>query len=482
MALPPSPIGKGVCPLSNMSRTVLILLIVAVGLAGLVWLVEMPAQHRRIESETAARRLMDFNINEVQALKLHFQAGDIEMSRASNGRPDTWTVTAPKAVEADSRAVDDFLRTLSLAKVSRVVDESVTDLSTYGLATPALSVTVVLPSGSQTILFGDPGPLSTSLYAKRESEPKVLLTSIASREILTRGLQDFRRKHVLKFDRDRITRLKVVTPQDTVILYKQGRGEKAEWLIKAPLEAPADQPEVRSLLFGLENLKAQAFIDDPKERQAKRAELKRPAVTITLHQETEDHQPVERTVMLYTNPKQAASAYAETSADEPLYVVPGVSATDLAKTFFNLRMKQLISAEPEQVKILRVKKDGEEYSLTREGKDWLVDNSKADTPRITAFVNRVIHLQAERPVAARPKNVNGYGLEKPAATVLAIDAQGNTLGRLAIGRVEDNLAYAEGSAISGIVQIRPDILREIPQKSELLTTPPSASPPPAGGP
>jgi hypothetical protein len=474
VALSPSPVN------SIMSRAVLILLIVALGLGIFLWWVEMPAQQQRIEQETAAKRLIDFNVDDVQGLKLHSQAGDVDVSRAPNDGQDSWIITAPKALEADPRAVNDLLRTLSLAKVSRVVDEAGTDLSTYGLATPAMSVTIRLESGSQTILFGDAGPLSASVYAKRESEPKILLTSIGSRDILTRGLQDFRRKRVVRFDRDRVTRLKVVTPHDTVVLYKHGQGEKAQWTIKTPIETPADQPEVRSLLFGLEDLKAQAFIDDAREHQKKKAELKHPAVTITLHEEAKDQQAVDRTVALYTNPQHTLSAYAETTAEEPLYVVPGVSAKDLAKSFFSLRMKQLIAAEPGQVKTLRVKKDGEEYSLTHEGKEWSIDNSRADSTRIISFLNRVIHLQAERPVADRPKNLKAYGLDMPAATVTAIDDHGNTLGRLAIGRIEENLAYAEGSAMPGVVQIRPDILREIPKKTELLAVPIS-QPPAIGG-
>jgi hypothetical protein len=45
------------------------------------------------------------------------------------------------------------------------------------------------------------------------------------------------------------------------------------------------------------------------------------------------------------------------------------------------------------------------------------------------------------------------------------------LGRLAVGRQENHLAFAQGSAISGVLQIRPDILQEIPSKSDLFKSP-----------
>ena len=41
--------------------------------------------------------------------------------------------------------------------------------------------------------------------------------------------------------------------------------------------------------------------------------------------------------------------------------------------------------------------------------------------------------------------------------------------RVAFGREEQGLAYAFGSAMPGVFQVRPDILKEIPQKDTLLS-------------
>ena len=457
-----------------MSRSVLALLILAVGLGLYLWLIEMPAEQTRIQTETASKKLISFQESDVQTFILHSTAGDIEVARKDDGRGG-WTITKPKAMEADPRAVEEFLRALLLAKVSRIVDETGTDLASYGLATPSLSVSLRLPSGTQTVLFGDPGPLSSSLYAKRDGDPKVFLTSISGREILTKGLQDFRRKRVLEFDHTRVSRLKVVTPHDTVVLYKEGHGEKADWKIKAPVEAPADQPEVRSLLFGLEDLKAQAFLDDAKDRQATKLQLKTPLVSLTVHEESGDTQPDgrDRTVMLFLNPKNTMTAYAETTPQEPIYIVPAATAKDLAKNLFALRSKQLIAAEPDRVKTLVIRRDEEEYSLIHEGSDWLVDGdptAKADATRINTFMSRAVRLQAERIVTDKPKDLKHYGLAPPVAELTVADAQGKLLGRIAIGRVEDNLAFAQGSGMPGIFQIRPDLLKEIPKKTDLIAS------------
>jgi hypothetical protein len=459
-----------------MSRSVLVLFILAVGLGLYLWLVEMPMERKRAHTETESKQLVNFKDSDVRSFTLHSATGDLEVSRSVGDRPDAWTITQPTTMEADRQAVEQFLRTLILAKVSRIVDDSGKDLSTYGLTVPSMSVSVRLPTGHQTLHFGDAGPLSSSLYAKREGDSKILLTSLSTREILTKGLQDFRRKRVLEFDPSSVTRLKIANPDEAVILYKEGQGEKAAWIIKAPLATTADQPEVRSLLFGLEDLKAQGFIDDPQERRAKKKELQTPLTTITVHEDSPGRQTAgtDQTISLFVTSKNAMTAYAETSPLEPIYLVPAASVKGLAKNLFALRNKELIAAAPDHVKTLVITKDGEEYSLTHEGNDWLIDGDpgkKADAGRINMFLSRILRLQAERIVTDKPQALKAYGLAFPVAEITVADPQGKILGRLAVGRQENHLAFAQGSAISGVFQIRPDILREIPAKSDLTKSP-----------
>ena len=447
-----------------MSRAVLVLLLVALGLGLYLWLVEMPAEQKRLQVETTTKKLVDFNEDDVQGFTIISSKGEMAVIR-EDGR---WTMRKPKPMEADATAVDEFLRTLMLAQVSRVVDETGTDLKAYGLDRPSLTVSLRLASGTQTVRVGDVGPLSATLYAKRDDSPKVLLTTLAGRDLLAKSIQEFRRKRVLSFDRLRVTRLKIVGPQETIVLYREGQGEKAPWKIKAPIETAADQPEVKSLLFALEDLKAQDFIDDPKEHAAKRTALGKPLATITLREDETD-----RTVSLFLDPRENTAAYAENTPQEPLYQITRAAAKDLAKGLFDLRAKQLIAAEPDQVKTLVIKTGGHEYTLSREGADWLVDGdpkAKLDAARINMFVTRMVRLQAEKIVTEKPPDLKRYGLASPTAELIAAGEQGKLLGRIAFGRQEQGLAYAMGAAMTGVFQVRPDILQLIPKKDELIVT------------
>src|SRR5207247_420887 len=256
------------------------------------------------------------------------------------------------------------------------------DPSAYARLTPSVAVSLRLASGTQTGRAGDACPLSATRYAKRDDSPKIFLTTLAGRDLLMKSIQEFRRKRVLPFDRLQVTQLKIAGPQETVVLYREGQGEKAVWKIKAPVETAADQPEVKSLLFALEDLK-----------------------------------------------------------------------------------------EPDQVKTRVIKTGGQEYALSREGGAWLVDgdpNAKADAARVNMLVTRVVRLQAERIATENPADLKRYGLATPAAELIAAGEQGKLLGRITFGRQEQGLAYAMGSAMAGVFQVRPDILQNIPKKEDLL--------------
>src|SRR5437870_13678406 len=77
----------------------------------------------------------------------------------------------------------------------------------------------------------------------------------------------------------------------------------------------------------------------------------------------------DRTVALCLDPRESAAAYAENTPQEPLYQITRTASKDMAKGLFDLRAKQLIAAEPDQVKTLVTQTGGPEYALSPRGAD-----------------------------------------------------------------------------------------------------------------
>ena len=64
-----------------MSRGALVLLIVVASLGAYLWLVELPGERTRVESEATAKQLVDFKESDVQGFIIHSSEGDIEIRR-----------------------------------------------------------------------------------------------------------------------------------------------------------------------------------------------------------------------------------------------------------------------------------------------------------------------------------------------------------------------------------------------------------------
>src|SRR5207245_11136028 len=99
-----------------MSRAVLVLLLVALGLGLYLWLVEMPAEQKRLQVETTAKKLVDFKEDAVQGFTIISARVEMAVIRA-DGR---WTIRQRTHMEPNATAVKEFLRTRMLVQVSRV--------------------------------------------------------------------------------------------------------------------------------------------------------------------------------------------------------------------------------------------------------------------------------------------------------------------------------------------------------------------------
>src|SRR2546422_9616591 len=100
-----------------MSRAVLFLVLVALGLGLYLWLVEMHAEQKRLQVETTTKKLVDFKEDDVQGFTIISSQGEMAVVR-DDGR---WTIRKPRPIEADATAVGEFLPTPMPAQLARAV-------------------------------------------------------------------------------------------------------------------------------------------------------------------------------------------------------------------------------------------------------------------------------------------------------------------------------------------------------------------------
>lgn len=442
----------------------LLMLMVFVGLGGYLYLVEFPAEQREKKQETVQKQILPFPETAITGLSITTAQGLVEFKLTEPGK---WSIVAPLQTDADNREVQSLIRALVTGAVTRTVEEQATQLAPYGLEQPVTTLTLTAGTQQETISIGDSGPLSNTLYALRGSDRHVLLTNLAPKDFVNKSLMTFRRKELLRFVQNEVERVRLTYPTTEIVIYNMAKDKpRPSWKIRYPIEAEADQNEVRSLMFRLEDLKALGIIDPGPERETVAKTLTTPKVKITLHTSTGD-----QSVRLYLPNPQSGEAIAETTADAPLYRINPALIKDLTKELFNLQDKRLLGLDYTDMAMLSVKTRDHQYVLINQTGEWVLEDQpheKVSQEAADLFVSRVANLPAEERVMKQSAPLAPYGLLAPTAEFIATGKDGKTVGKLTIGDQAGNLRYATGQRLQGVFQVRPDLLSQVPSKADLL--------------
>lgn len=454
-------------------RFTLVLLAILVGLGGYLYFVEVPNKQIEERNEAQHKALLPFVESDISGLTITTAQGPVAMTKMG---PGDWVITAPLQTNADPRETQSLVRALATGKVTRIVEENPASLAAFGLEQPTTVVTVVAGAQQDSFSIGDSGPLTSTLYVLRGSDRAVLLTDLSPTHFVNKTLLTFRRKDLLRFAQNDVERVRLTYPTTEIVLYNMGKDKpKPAWKIRYPIEAEADQTEVRSLLFRLEDLKALGIIDPGPERDKVAKTLTNPKLKITLHTAEGD-----QTVKLYLPDAASGEAFAETKPDAPLYRINPSVIKDLTKELFNLQDKRLLGVDSTEIAMLSVKTRDKQYVLIHQSGEWVLEDQpteKLSQEAADLFVSRVANLPAEERIIKQSAPLAPYGLLEPAAEFVAMGKDGKAAGKLTLGNQVNNLVYATGNRLQGVFQVRPDLLTQIPAKDQLLAKSAPASQP-----
>lgn len=439
------------------------LVLAALGLY--LYLIEFPAKESQEREESVKKKVLTVEEQAITSLTFKTDREELVLERT----PDKgWALIKPIRAEADPRELQSLIRAIVLGSVHRVVEENPTALAPFGLDKPVAAVTIKGGSAEDTLLIGDTGPLSSTLYVLRTSDHALLLTDLAPKDFVNKSLMTFRKKDILHIPSGEVDRIRLTYPTTEIVLYRVSDKPKPRWKIRYPVEAEADLNEVRMLLFRLEDLKAMSIVDPGPARDALAKTLKQPKVKITVHAHDGD-----QIVKLHQPDPSSGEAIAETAPDAPLYRINPTFVKDFTKELYHLQDKRLFGADESDIAMLAVKTHAETYSLINQNGEWVLEDrptDKIDQQSVILFVSRVVSVPAEERVIKQAGPLAPYGLVNPAAEFVATGKDGKVAGKLSIGDQANGLAFAMGQRIPGVYQIRADLLKQIPTRSALLST------------
>lgn len=196
------------------------------------------------------KRAVTLDADQVQKIEVNSKGKNFTLLKNPEG---VWDLVLPPSVRADGYSVSALVNQLKGLSMTSIVAEDKKKAAQYGFGSPALTMKLTSPSGSQMLALGKK---DGDQYDAMNSalEPVFTLTS----DVLTQFQKDpadLRDKQLFSFSTFDVTRLDVETPKSHWTFEKQ----KNKWKETAPATKDLAAEKVELLLDQVHDLRADSF-------------------------------------------------------------------------------------------------------------------------------------------------------------------------------------------------------------------------------
>lgn len=366
-------------------RGLLIAAVVLAALAGtLYWSNHRkPATSSLTSAAESSPKILDVTPADVSGITIS-KAGTPVLTLSKN-EAGKWQITAPKPLPADQDSVSTLLSNLSPLNSDRLLEEKAADLNAYGLAKPAVEISLTEKNRkSEDLLLGDDTPTGSGAYAALKGDPRVFIVASYHKTGLDKTENDLRDKRLLTFDSEKLSRVELTGKKQTIELARS----KDQWQILKPKPLRADQSAVEDLVRSLGDAKMELSATEDEKKDVSAFNSGTPVATAKLTD-------VAGTAELEVR-KNKDDYYAKSSAVAGVYKVLSSVGTSMDKGVDDFRNKKLFDfgwADPEKIEI----HDGaKSTSLTRSGSDWSSSGVKMDEGNVGTLLADVRGLTATK--------------------------------------------------------------------------------------
>lgn len=436
------------------------LIIAAVLLAGLsaaVWWSNKKEEEKNSKPpEDTSPKILALTQANIAGIEIKKRSGeDTVVSKNDSG---AWAITAPKAYPADQMAVESIVGASTNLSASRLLDEKVTDIASYGLAPAAVQVDFKMKDGkTTTLLIGDSNPAGTGVYAKLAGDGRLYLMDTSSKTTFDKETKDLRDKRLLTFDQDKASRVELTAKKETV---EFGRINQTDWQIVKPKPLRADGFAVEELVRKLKEANMDLSVGEEDARKAAAAFASATPVATVKITDPGGIQTIE--IRKVTKDKED-TYYAKSSVVEGVHKVSKDLGTGVDKSLDDFRNKKVFDfgfSDPTRVDF----KDGpKSASYVKSGDKWTSNGKTMDSTTIQALVDKLRDLSASKFVET------GFTTPQVEITVVSSDGKRTEKVQIApeaggkfIARREGEAAMyeIEGNSIAEMRGVAADVKEE----------------------
>ena len=194
------------------------LLVVGVGLGAYIYFVESERAPSS-EPDAKAKVFSGIEADTIEEITIALKDGD-RTTLAKTG--NDWQIVAPAKTTADQTEASGLATNLSTLEIQHVVDENPQDVKEFGLAEPRSEVAFRLAGENEPkrLLIGNKTATGGDVYAKVGPEKRVILIPGYLESTFVRTTFEMRDKTALKFERDKVDGLTVLSGGKTVRVKK----------------------------------------------------------------------------------------------------------------------------------------------------------------------------------------------------------------------------------------------------------------------
>ncbi len=372
--------------------------------------------------------LASIQSDQLDELRITSESGETTTLKKVDGG---WQVVDPVAAPADESKVTAITSGLPSMSVTRIVDETPTDLGSYGLAKPRIDVGFKV-SGDKDyrhLLIGEKSPLGNDLFATHSGEKRVYLVSANWEPVFNASTFDLREKALLKFDRSKVDGIEVSAGGRLLQFAKDGR----EWKVTKPVQARADYGSVEGLLNRLEG-KAKSFVtNEASPVDLKKYGLDKPEATVNLSIGSST------LTLLIGGKVDEGAVYARDGSKPAVMAAESALADELKKGTDQYRRKEIFEFHAFNADRFDVTRNGQTVVFEKvKGQGDVPEKwrrvspnaSDLDRDTLNGLLSKLENLRASSFTESRAKT----GLDAPAMSVLVKFEDGKKEERVTFGK------------------------------------------------
>jgi hypothetical protein len=431
------------------------MLLVLVAFSVYYFLIELPQEKKQQEEKKRSETVLQFEDNALVEFTYSQKDNSFHLKRSG---PDSWDLTQPVQAKGDTLAFLDYLAELQILKITRVVEESASDLSKYGLKDPSLKFTLKFKDQStKTLLIGDQSPLGHDLYGMLEGgQSRVLLIS-AFRDSLERKVYDLRDKTLLQFKVGEVQLIQLTRKDETFKLQHNDQGWK--FADEAGLKSDAD--EVQNFLHSVLRGQPKAFIDEQPVSLSKYG-LDKPQIRLVVKLKSATEEKEE--TLLIGSKKEDEGYYAKSNAPNVVLVSDKLFET-LSKRSVTFLDRKLMHLDEKKVTAFSLSNAEEQIKVVRKGDAWNItqpEPTAGDTATVNSLLFDFNEARIKEYIQTEITDPVLFGLKPPKQT-FSIEQEGQGVWSLGIGnRTSDGKhVFANRSSDSTVFILEEETVKKI---------------------